>query len=67
MHSENKEEQARCVRLFKELGKEDNLKFAIKHQEIIDRFGRFPHRNKILGRRSTLEEERFLTQPGSSF
>ena len=67
MHSENKEEQARCVRLFEELGKEDNLKFAIKHQEIIDRFDRFPHRNKILGRKSTPEEERFLAQPGSSF
>ena len=67
MHSENSQEQQQCVELFTKLGKEDNLKFALKHQQIIDRFGRFPHRNKILGRESTLEEKEFLTQPGSSF
>ena len=67
MHSENKENQKKCVELFKKLGREDNLKFAIKHNEVIDRFGRFPHRNKILGRQSTAAEKEFLTQPGSSF
>ncbi len=67
MHSENKVDQAKCVKLFSELGKEDNLKFAIKHQEIINRFGRFPHRNKILAKESTLAEQEFLTQAGSSF
>ncbi|MGF1588802.1 MAG: DUF924 family protein [Pleurocapsa sp.] len=67
MHSENKSDQAKCVELFAELGKEDNLKFALKHQAIIDRFGRFPHRNQILGRESTPTEQEFLTQPGSSF
>ena len=67
MHSESKADQAQCVELFTNLGKEDNLKFAIKHREIIKRFGRFPHRNEILGRKSTLEEQKFLTQPGSSF
>ena len=67
MHSENKEDQKKCVALFTELGRKDNLKFAIKHQEIIDRFGRFPHRNEIVGRKSTSEEKEFLTQPGSSF
>lgn len=67
MHSEKREHQEQCVHLFRELGKEDNLKFAAKHQEIIDRFGRFPHRNQILSRKSTPEEEEFLTQPGSSF
>lgn len=67
MHSEDKQDQRQCVELFRELGKEDNLKFAIKHQKIIDRFGRFPHRNQILGRESTLEEQEFITQPGSSF
>ena len=67
MHSENKKDQAKCVELFTKLGREDNLKFAIKHQEIIDRFDRFPHRNEILGRESTSEEKEFLTQPGSSF
>ena len=64
MHSENKQDQEKCVKLFTKLGREDNLKFAIEHQEIIDRFDRFPHRNEILGRESTKE---FLTQPGSSF
>ena len=44
-----------------------NLDFARRHQEIIERFGRFPHRNCILGRESTEEEAEFLTQPGSSF
>ncbi|MGD1917736.1 MAG: DUF924 family protein [Pleurocapsa sp.] len=67
MHSENKANQAQCVDLFEKLGKEDNLKFAIKHKKIIDRFGRFPHRNQILGRESSIAEKEFLTQPGSSF
>ena len=67
MHSESKTDQALCVELFAQLGKEDNLKFARKHQEIIDRFNRFPHRNEILGRESTNAEQRFLTRSGSSF
>ena len=67
MHSEDKQDQNRCVELFAKLGREDNLKFAIKHQKIIDCFGRFPHRNQILGRKSTQTEQEFLTQPGSSF
>ena len=67
MHSENKQDKNKCVALFTELGIKDNLKFAIKHQQIIDRFDRFPHRNQILGRESTSEEKEFLTQPGSSF
>ena len=44
-----------------------NLEFERKHKAIIDRFGRYPHRNAILGRESTDEEREFLTQPGSSF
>lgn len=67
MHSENKKDQEKCVELFTKLGRQDNLKFAIKHQEIIDRYGRFPHRNQILNRESTPAEKEFLTQPGSSF
>ncbi len=67
MHSENEVDQAKCVELFTNLDKKDNLKFALKHQEIINRFGRFPHRNKILNRKSTPAEKDFLTQPGSSF
>ena len=43
------------------------LKYAIRHKVIIDRFGRFPHRNELLGRESTQEEIEFLKQPGSSF
>jgi uncharacterized protein (DUF924 family) len=49
------------------LGNDDVLKYAIAHKEIIDRFGRFPHRNAVLGRESTAAELEFLTQPGSSF
>ncbi|BAZ46621.1 hypothetical protein NIES4102_36570 [Chondrocystis sp. NIES-4102] len=67
MHSESQTDQTQCVKLFTKLGKEDNLRFALRHQEIIDRFGRFPHRNQILGRESTPAEQEFLTQPGSSF
>ena len=67
MHSEDEVDQKKCVELFTLLGKEDNLRFALKHQEIIDRFGRFPHRNEILGRESTSTEREFLKQPGSSF
>ncbi len=46
---------------------ESFLEYAIRHKVIIDRFGRFPHRNEILGRESTKEEIEFLKQPGSSF
>lgn len=46
---------------------EGTVDYAIRHQQVIERFGRFPHRNKILGRASTPEEEEFLKQPGSSF
>ena len=67
MHSENKLDQALSVKLVQALGKEDNRKFALKHQEMSNRFGRFPHRNQILGRESTTDEREFLNQPGSSF
>jgi uncharacterized protein (DUF924 family) len=53
--------------LFTKLGNLDNLEFELKHKEIIDQFGRYPHRNKILARESTPEEIEFLKQPGSSF
>ncbi|MDX8395794.1 MAG: DUF924 family protein, partial [Mariprofundaceae bacterium] len=48
-------------------GVEFNLEFEIKHKIIIDRFGRYPHRNAVLGRSSTPEETAFLSQPDSSF
>jgi uncharacterized protein (DUF924 family) len=66
-HSEDKAVQARSVALFAALGNADNLKYAERHKEIVDRFGRFPHRNAILGRSSTPEELAFLKEPNSSF
>ena len=56
MHSESLEDQDRSLALFKAAGLKDNLKFAQHHREIVKRFGRFPHRNQILGRESTQEE-----------
>lgn len=68
MHSESKSIHEKAVSLFESLkGFETNLAFELKHKKIIDQFGRFPHRNKILGRASTPEEIEFLKQPGSSF
>lgn len=63
-HSEVLEDQIKSVELFRALGNEDNLDFAIKHKDIVERFGRFPHRNEILGRKSTPEELEFLKAPG---
>lgn len=59
-HSEDPSDQAESVRLYKELGNENSLDFAEKHKLIIDRFGRFPHRNDILGRETTQEERDFI-------
>jgi uncharacterized protein (DUF924 family) len=73
-HSESLEIQKLSLKKFQEFVNENPgeltenyYKFAMKHYEIIDRFGRFPHRNIILGRESTPEEIKFLQQPGSSF
>ncbi len=77
MHSEVLADQERCVQLFSTFAQQlqgeaaatlgNGVHFAIAHRDIIARFGRFPHRNAILGRRTTAEEEHFLTQPNSSF
>ena len=67
MHSESKEIHDIALFLFDQPGLEDNYNFEVKHKAIIDRFGRYPHRNDILGRESTAEELEFLSQPGSSF
>ncbi len=79
MHSEELDDQRKCVELFEtraeraEAGSrvremlEKSAGFAKRHMAIIERFGRFPHRNAILGRDSTEEELEFLQQPGSSF
>lgn len=76
-HSEDPVDQQRSVELFRDLAAEvpeewtklfdSYLDFAVRHKEIIDRFGRFPHRNAILGRESTAAEIEFLEQPGSGF
>ena len=67
MHSESREMHQIAVKLFGEGGMDANLQSEIKHQAIIDRFGRYPHRNKVMGRVSSQEEVEFLKTPGSSF
>ena len=67
MHSESALVHAQAVALFSQPGMADNLRFELQHKAIIDRFGRYPHRNAILGRSSTAEELAFLSGPGSSF
>jgi uncharacterized protein (DUF924 family) len=71
MHSENAEDQRRSVGMFGRLAEEpgapDVTSYAVGHKEIVERFGRFPHRNAILGRRTTPEEAEFLKTEGSSF
>ncbi len=67
MHSESAEIHKVAVMLYSTPGLEDNLDFERKHKHIIDRFGRYPHRNNILGRESTPDEIEFLQQPGSNF
>jgi uncharacterized protein (DUF924 family) len=78
MHAEELDSQNRCVALFEQLIEDapnealanagrNNLQYAVAHRDIVARFGRFPHRNELLGRPSTAEEREFLTQPGSSF
>jgi uncharacterized protein (DUF924 family) len=66
-HSEDLEHQHQAVQRMQALPMEDVTDYARKHHAVIARFGRFPHRNKILGRANTPEEEEFLKQPGSSF
>jgi uncharacterized protein (DUF924 family) len=62
MHSESLRHQERSVSLNEALGEEDSIKWARHHHDIVARFGRFPHRNTILGRASTPEEEAFLRE-----
>ena len=58
---------AQAVTLFSQPGIEGNLDFELRHKAIIDRFGRYPHRNAILGRTSSAQELAFLAEPGASF
>lgn len=67
MHSESLLIHKEAVKLFNEKGLENNLKFELDHKAIIDKFGRYPHRNEILGRPSNPEELEFLKSPNSSF
>lgn len=67
MHSESALIHGEAERLFKEWAPPGNYEFELRHKAIIDRFGRYPHRNRILGRSSTAEEEAFLKEPGSGF
>jgi len=67
MHSESAEIHRQAIVLFDQEGLEDNLRFELLHRDIIQRFGRYPHRNAVLGRPSTAQELEFLKQPGSSF
>jgi uncharacterized protein (DUF924 family) len=67
MHSESALVHAQAALLFAQPGLEDTLHFELHHQEIITRFGRYPHRNALLGRESMPEELAFLSEPGSGF
>jgi uncharacterized protein (DUF924 family) len=66
-HSEDLADQERAVELFGRLGDPELLGYAVRHRDIVARFGRFPHRNAVLGRPSTAEELAFLEGPNSSF
>ena len=67
LHSESLVIHSQAVQLFSQPGLESNLDFELRHQAIIERFGRYPHRNAILGRTSSPQELDFLNEPGSSF
>lgn len=66
-HSESRRIHRAAVPLFASLDVPESLDFERRHKAIIDRFGRYPHRNRVLGRSSTEEEIAFLREPGSSF
>ena len=68
-HSEQIGDQRKSVALFEKMKEEDPMsyEYAVRHFDVIDRFGRFPHRNAILGRENTSEEEEYLAEPGAGF
>jgi uncharacterized protein (DUF924 family) len=67
MHSESAHIHGVAEALFRDRAPKDNHDFELRHKAIIDRFGRYPHRNELLGRPSTPQELQFLTEPGSRF
>ena len=68
-HSENIDDQHRCIELVRRgcPGDPEIMRYALMHREVIAKYGRFPHRNAILGRRNTPEEDEYLKQPGAGF
>ena len=66
MHSESQETHEEALKLFTELGSPGNLKYEKLHKRIIDRFGRYPHRNAVLGRETTPEEQKFLDEDANA-
>ncbi|HPD82364.1 MAG: DUF924 family protein [Alphaproteobacteria bacterium] len=68
-HSENLNDQRRSVELFEKMKEDDPLgyDYAVRHLKVIEEYGRFPHRNKILGRTDTPEEQQYLAQPNAGF
>ncbi len=66
-HSEDLKDQELCVSLFEAMGNKNDLNYAHAHKEIIEKFGRFPHRNSILRRKNTPEEEEYLKDPEAGF
>lgn len=67
MHSESAVIHARALSLFERYTNAEVYAYEVQHKDIIDRFGRYPHRNAVLGRQSSAEEAAFLQSPGSSF
>ncbi len=67
MHSESPRIHEQAERLYRQFAPEENYRFELRHKAIIDRFGRYPHRNAILGRASSEAELAFLQEPGASF
>ena len=66
-HCEDLEEQERAVALFRALGDEEYIDYALRHRDVIAAYGRFPHRNAIVGRQSSAAELKYLAQPGAGF
>ena len=68
-HSENLEDQQRSVEFFESMKEEDPLgyDYAIRHFKVIEKFGRFPHRNAVLGRENSADETEYLAKPGAGF
>ena len=66
MHSEKLADQEHCIALFESIGQPDSAKWAKHHADIIRKYGRFPHRNDILGRETTADEQAFLDSGGFS-